>query len=150
MGGTLVVLGSHFRRVNEADIARYQNIRGLIPMGAYTGTVLALQHGIWHCGRKNATNRTRYIFKLLLNPRVRQLRLWDTSDIDQSGEAAEEAMGEVKRILSEQESWFEQADGRLEIVNRIKLWRFLVADGKFDVSYWLTRLENMPRRLPAK
>ncbi len=147
MGGTLVVPGSHFRRINEADIARYQNIRGQIPMVAKAGTVIALHHGIWHCGRRNTTEQTRYMFKLRLNPRVRQLRLWDTGDIDQPGEAGEEANEEVKKILNEQEPWFELADGRLEIVNRIKLWRFLIGDEKFDVSYWLTRLENMPQEI---
>ena len=39
---------------------------------------------------------------------------------------------------------FEQASGRLEIVNRIKLWRFLTGDETFDVNYWLGRLENQP------
>jgi hypothetical protein len=71
MGGTLLVPGSHFRRINEMDIARYQNIRGQIPMVCKAGTILILHHGIWHCGRQNKTNSVRYMFKLRLNPVVR-------------------------------------------------------------------------------
>jgi hypothetical protein len=46
--------------------------------------------------------------------------------------------------LSKFEPWFENASGRLEIVNRTKQWRFLTGDDNFDVHYWLTRLENKP------
>jgi hypothetical protein len=27
-------------------------------------------------------------------------------------------------------------------VNRIKLWRHMTGDARFDVGYWMTRLEN--------
>ena len=84
------------------------------------------------------------MFKLRLNPKVRQLRLWDTSDIDTPGEESAQAIAGVKKILGTQEPWFENADGRLEIVNRIKFWRFLTGAETFDVQYWLTRLENTP------
>ncbi len=150
MGGTLLLPGSHFRRVNEADIAAYQNMRGQIAMVCKAGSILVLHHGIWHCGRQNKTDRRRYMFKLRLNPAVRQLRLWNTDDLDDEYRAHQEiftgrANGDgVQAILSRREPWFEEASGRLEIVNRIKLWRFLSGDENFDVHYWLTRLENMP------
>jgi hypothetical protein len=151
MGGTLVVPGSHFRRINEMDIARYQNFLGQVPMVCKAGTLLALHHGIWHCGRQNKTNRKRYMFKVRLNPRVRQLRLWNTDDLDDSVGKHKaiftrdtNAVEDVQTILGRMEPWFEDASGRLEIVNRIKMWRFLSGDDKFDVHYWLTRLENMP------
>jgi hypothetical protein len=156
MGGTLLVPGSHFRRINEMDIARYQNVKGQIAMVCKAGTLLFLHHGIWHCGRQNKTDRIRYMFKIRLNPAVRQLRLWNTADLTAdvgqrqvifSGEKP--AVEDIQRILSKQEPWFEQATGRLEIVNRIKLWRFLTGDDNFDVHYWLTRLENMPENLMA-
>ena len=83
MGGTLLLPGSHFRRVNEMDVAAYQNMRGQIPMVCKAGSILALHHGIWHCGRQNKTNRRRYMFKLRLNPTVRQLRLWNTDGLDE-------------------------------------------------------------------
>ena len=150
MGGTLLLPGSHFRRVNEMDVAAYQNMRGQIPMVCKAGSILALHHGIWHCGRQNKTNRRRYMFKLRLNPAVRQLRLWNTDDLDDDYRAPKAIHSafpqgdDVQGILSRREPWFEQASGRLEIVNRIKLWRFLTGDETFDVHYWLGRLENMP------
>jgi len=150
MGGTLLLPGSHFRRVNEMDVAAYQNMRGQIPMVCKAGTLLALHHGIWHCGRQNKTGRRRYMFKLRLNPAQRQLRLWNTDDLDdeyRKTKAIHSAfpMGDdVQGILARREPWFEQASGRLEVVNRIKLWRFLTGDEEFDVHYWLGRLENMP------
>ena len=66
MGGTVLVPGSHLRRINESDIGRYQNMRGQIPMVCEGGTILALHHGIWHCGRRNQTERVRYMFKIRL------------------------------------------------------------------------------------
>jgi hypothetical protein len=155
MGGTLVVPGSHFRRINEMDIARYQNFLGQVPMVCKAGTILALHHGIWHCGRQNKTNRMRYMYKIRLNPRVRQLRLWNTDDLPTVGAKEHKpiftrgtsAIEDVQTILGRGEPWFEDASGRLEIVNRIKMWRFLTGDNTFDVHYWLTRLENRPENL---
>ncbi len=154
MGGTLVVPGSHFRRINEMDIARYQNLLGQVPMTCKAGTLLALHHGIWHCGRRNQTDSVRYMFKVRLNPRVRQLRLWNTDDltVDTKKNKAiftsdTNAVDDIQTILGRQEPWFEDAAGRIEIVNRIKMWRFLTGDQTFDVHYWLTRIENMPENL---
>ena len=76
----------------------------------------------------------RYMFKLRLNPTVRQLRLWDTADLEDPA---------IPGILSANHRWYGN-EVRLEIVNRIKFWRFLIGDEKFDVHYWLSRLENMP------
>ena len=149
MGGTMVLPGSHFRRINEADIGRYQNFKGQMKMEGKAGTFFALHHGIWHSARRNETDQTRYMFKIRLNPQVRQLRLWNTDDIDQPGERREAARAEIDGILSKQEPWFEMADGRLEIVNRIKFWRLLIGDDSFDVHYWLSRLENMPEALAS-
>ena len=154
MGGTLVVPGSQYRRINEADIARYQNFLGQIPMVCKAGSVLALHHGIWHCGRQNKTNQKRYMYKIRLNPRVRQMRLWNTDDLsaDQSKHKPiftreTNAVEDIQTILGKQEPWYEDAAGRLEVVNRVKMWRFLTGDNNFDVHYWLTRLENMPENL---
>ena len=149
MGGTLLVPGSHYRRVNEMDIARYQNLLGQISMVCKAGTILVLHHGIWHCGRQNKTNQRRYMFKVRLNPQVRQLRLWNTDGLeDTKGNreifAGQKDENDVQYILSKSEPWFEDASGRLEIVNRIKQWRFLTGDEDFDVHYWLSRLENQP------
>ena len=150
MGGTLLLPGSQYRKVNEMDIAGYQNMLGQIPMVCKAGSILVLHHGIWHCGRQNRTDKRRYMFKVRLNPAVRQLRLWNTDDLDEDYKAPREIFAglrddnDIQYILSRGEPWFEQASGRLEIVNRVKLWRFLTGDDNFDVHYWLTRLENMP------
>ncbi len=155
MGGTLLLPGSQFRRINESDIARYQNFVGQIPMVCEAGTVLALHHGIWHCGRRNQTARTRYMFKIRLNPRVRQYRLWNTEDLEAqmaanpttNAEARTASRESLYTILSRTEPWYEYPVGRLEMVNRVKFWRFLTGDETFDMSYWLTRLENEPENL---
>ena len=90
------------------------------------------------------------MFKLRLNPTVRQLRLWNTEDLTDDYyrpkpiHSAFPRGDDVPGILSRREPWFEAASGRLEIVNRIKLWRFLTGDESFDVHYWLGRLENTP------
>jgi hypothetical protein len=152
MGGTLLLPGSHFRKVNEMDIARYQNMLGQIPMVCPAGSILILHHGIWHCGRQNQTDRRRYMFKVRLNPNEKQVRLWNDDDLDEDYKAHQEIFArrgdesDIQTILSKQEPWFENASGRLEIVNRIKMWRFITDDQNFDVHYWLTRLENMPSR----
>lgn len=157
MGGTLLVPGSQYRRINEADIARYQNFAGQVPMVCKAGSLLALHHGIWHCGRQNKTDRKRYMYKIRLNPVVRQSRLWNTDDLAAmtGGQkriftAEQNAAEDVQTILGRGEPWYEDGGGRLEIVNRVKMWRFLSGDENFDVHYWLTRLENMPEtRLAA-
>jgi len=150
MGGTLLLPGSHFRRINEMDIARYQNMLGQVAMVCPAGSILVLHHGIWHCGRQNQTERKRYMFKVRLNPQERQLRLWNSDDLDadyadhQELFAGDSDENDIQYILSKGEAWFEAASGRLEIVNRIKLWRYLTGNDNFDVHYWLTRLENVP------
>jgi hypothetical protein len=153
MGGTMILPGSHFRRINEMDIARYQNFIGQIQTVCKAGTLLFVHHGIWHCGRQNKSNRVRYMFKVRLNPAVRQLRLWNTDDLTSEEGKPQQIFGgaekkdDIQGILDKQEPWFEAADGRLEIINRVKLWRFLTGDNTFDVHYWLTRIENMPEKV---
>ncbi len=153
MGGTLIVPGSHFRRINEMDIARYQNIVGQIQMVCKAGTLMVVHHGIWHCGRQNKSDQMRYMFKVRLNPTVRQRLLWNTDDLTDETKKQQTIFGgakksdDVQSILGQQEPWFEWGDGRLEIINRIKLWRFITGDDNFDVHYWLSRLENMPENL---
>jgi len=135
MGGTMVLPGSHLRRVNEAAIARYQNFVGQQPMACPAGSLLVCHHGIWHCGQPNRTDRSRTMFKLRLNPSVPQRLLWDTSDLRDP---------RIGRILSRDHLWYGH-EVRLEIANRIRLWRALTGDPSFDVDRWLTRIENEPR-----
>ena len=134
MGGTMFLPGSLYRRISESDIARYQNFLGQMPMVCKAGTVAVAHHGIWHCAQPNLTGRKRYMFKLRLNPTVRQKKLWNTDDIDDA---------EIPARLNANHRWYGN-EVRLEVVNRIKLWRFLTGDENYDVSYWLSRLENAP------
>lgn len=134
MGGTMILPGSHYRRISESDIARYHNFRGQLPMVCKAGTLVVVHHGMWHCAQPNHTDRTRYMFKLRLNPTVRQRLLWDTSDMNDP---------EVLKNLTANQPWTGN-EGRIEQVNRIRFWRFLTGDDSFDLSYWLGRLENMP------
>jgi hypothetical protein len=132
MGGTMILPGSHLRRVNESDVARYQNFVGQVPTVCNAGTLLVCHHGLWHCGQPNITGTRRVMLKLRLNPSVPQRLLWNTADL---GDPA------IPGILGSPEPWHGN-EARLEVVNRIKLWRHLTGDARFDVDYWLTRLEN--------
>ncbi len=149
MGGTLILPGSHFRRINEMDIARYQNFLGQIQTVCKAGTLLVVHHGIWHCGRQNKSSKVRYMFKVRLNPAVRQLRLWNTDDL--TGDEGKpqtlftgQKRNDIQAMLNSREPWFESGDGRLEVINRVKLWRYLSGDDSFDAYYWVTRIENVP------
>jgi hypothetical protein len=131
-GGTLSVPGTHLRRINQTGIGRYQNLAGQTRLTCPAGTVVLLHHGIWHGGRRNDSDRARYMFKIRFNPTVRQLRLWNTDDIDSP---------EVRRELTALSGWTrpEANESRLELVNRAKLWRYLTGDEVFDIDYYLTR-----------
>jgi hypothetical protein len=121
--------------VNESDIARYQNFVGQLPTVCSGGTLVVAHHGLWHCGQPNLTERPRTMLKLRLNPRVPQRLLWDTRDL------ADPAIG---KLLGRDHGWYGH-EVRLEIANRIRLWRVLTDDPRFDVDLWLTRIENEGR-----
>jgi hypothetical protein len=135
MGGTLVVPGSHLRRTNESDTGRYQNLRGQTRLTCPAGTVLLLHHGIWHGGRRNDSDTVRHMYKIRFNPTVPQVRLWDTQDLESP---------DVREELRRTFPWYEYATGRLEIHNRILLWRSLSGDPGFDIDHWATRITNRP------
>ncbi|HWA64216.1 MAG TPA: phytanoyl-CoA dioxygenase family protein, partial [Caulobacteraceae bacterium] len=146
--GTRFVPGTHLRKVSEAAIGRYQNIRGQQHMVCPAGTLLFLHHGIWHGGGVNRSDHTRYMFKIRAHASGRQTRAWDLSDWTPPAaqrpifyRKAAPAPGTVETILTTPEPWFEADTGRLEFVNRIKLWRYLTEDPSYDADYWLTRLE---------
>ncbi len=138
MGGTLSVPGSHLRRTNESDTGRYQNLRGQTRLTCPAGTVVFLHHGIWHGGRRNDSDIERFMFKIRFNPTVKQRRLWNTDDLNDPAVGAE---------LRTRFPWYEGATGRLEIYNRVRMWRALTGDDTFDVDYWMTRVSNRPQRI---
>lgn len=151
MGGTRFIPGTHLRKVSEVALGRYQNIAGQQHMVCEAGTLLFLHNGVWHGGGVNHSDRTRTMFKIRMNPSAPQVRRWDMATLP--AEPAQRPIFFVKTlqpetvesILMTPEPWFEQDTGRLEFVNRIKLWRHLSGDPAFDADYWLTRLENPAR-----
>ena len=151
MGGTRFIPGTHLRRVSEVALGRYQNIAGQQHMVCEAGTLLFLHNGIWHGGGVNHSDRTRTMFKIRMSPSQPQVRRWDMATLP--NRPAERPIFFVKTaqpetvesILMTPEPWFEQDTGRLEYVNRIKLWRHLTGDPTYDADYWATRLENPAR-----
>lgn len=149
MGGTRFIPGTHLRKVSEVALGRYQNIKGQQHMVCDAGTLLFLHSGLWHGGGVNHSDRTRTMFKVRINPSRSQVRQFDVSTL--RPQPAQRPIfflkslpGEsVEQILMTPEPWFEQDTGRLEFVNRIKLWRYLTGDPGYDADYWLTRLENL-------
>jgi len=149
MGGTRFIPGTHLRKVSEAALGRYQNIRGQQHMVCEAGTLLFLHSGVWHGGGVNLSDRTRTMFKIRMNPSRSQVRMFDTSTLEPP--AGQRPIfylrgpqpPSVEQILMTPEPWFEDDTGRLEFVNRVKFWRYLTGDPTFDADYWLTRLENL-------
>ena len=151
MGGTRFVPGTHLRKVSEVAIGRYQNMLGQQHMVCEAGTLLFLHHGIWHGGGMNVSDRTRYMFKIRMRAGSRQTRRWAIEDYAPPDRQraifyrkAPPQADTVETILTTPEPWFEQDTGRLEYVNRIKLWRYLTEDPTYDADYWLTRLDPLP------
>jgi Phytanoyl-CoA dioxygenase (PhyH) len=153
MGGTRFIPGTHLRKVSEVALARYQNIAGQQHMVCEAGTLLFLHHGMWHGGGVNHSDRTRYMFKIRMNPSAPQVRKWDVSDLPAEPRPqrpifyapTRQDPDTVEAILMTPEPWFEQDTGRLEFVNRIRLWRHLTGDPAYDADYWMGRLESQGR-----
>jgi hypothetical protein len=149
MGGTRFIPGTHLRKVSEVAIGRYQNVAGQQHMVCEAGTLLFLHHGVWHGGGVNLADDVRYMFKIRMHASGSQVRQWNVEDLPQRNAQrpifflkAPPQRGSVETILTTPEPWFEQDTGRLEYVNRIKLWRYLADDPTYDADYWLTRLET--------
>ncbi len=146
-GGTRFVPGSHLRHVNMDDISRYQHLAGEEYYSGTAGTVIIFHQGMWHAGAPNRSDTLRVMGKLRLNPTQRQLRLWDTADLDERNRAddhffALSEQGTVASRLRGSEPWFEPSVHRLETVQRAHLWRYLTGDEGFDVDWYLTRTEH--------
>lgn len=153
MGGTRFVPGTHLRIVSEAAISRYQNILGQQHMVCPAGTLLFMHHGIWHGGGSNTGDAERYMLKIRLCPQEKQEKLWDCTDLTETHFKQRPIFWSdpnyrtdpVQEILMSTQPWFEADTGRLELLNRVRFWRYLLGDKNFDADYWLTRIENDPR-----
>ncbi|WP_167859781.1 phytanoyl-CoA dioxygenase family protein [Paenibacillus cymbidii] len=126
MGPTLILPGSHLRKVNTFSIARYKNIVGQKQLACKAGTLAVLHHGMWHCAQPNRTDRTRYVFKLRLRPGQEQRGLFRTEGSDSP---------EVARILSGGYQPWQGNEARLDHVQRAKLWRYVTGDDSIDFSF---------------
>ncbi len=139
MGGTLFVPGSHFRRVHESVIGRYHNVVGQVQTVCKAGTIVFWHTDLWHAGRANRTPQKRYMFKLRLNPMVRQLRLWNTDDLCDPA-----VQQQVRKTLNRAQPWQGQ-ESRLEKMQRVRLWREITGDPTFDLNMYWTRTGNAPQ-----
>jgi hypothetical protein len=150
-GGTGYVPGSHLRTVNEADLARYQYIVGQRDFVGPAGSVAVFHQGLWHRGRANHGAGTRWMYKIRLNPTRPQVRQWDLADFDavhgrrHDHIFATYADTTAAARFRRPEPWHEYATGRLETVNRARLWRYLTGDETFDADWYLTRTEGRQR-----
>lgn len=145
-GGTRFVPGSHLRQAHNHDIGRYQHIKGDQYFAGEAGTVLIFHHGLWHAGAPNNSDNMRVMGKLRMNPTTPQVRLWDTSDLDERNTHTENLFAtssnrSVATVLRERQPWYDESSYRHELVLRSKLWRHLSADRKFDIDWYLTRQE---------
>jgi ectoine hydroxylase-related dioxygenase (phytanoyl-CoA dioxygenase family) len=125
-GPTLVLPGSHLRKVNTFSIGRYKNIVGQRQLSAKAGTIVFMHHGIWHCAQPNFTNKTRYVFKVRLRPGQEQRGLFNTDDYDSPDVAA---------IFKKGYQRWQGNEARLDHVERAKLWRYVTGDNRVDVSF---------------
>lgn len=134
MGPTLVLPGSHLRKVSNGSIARYKNIIGQKRMVSKAGTIGFLHHGIWHCAQPNHTDDTRYVFKLRLRPGQAQRSLFNTDDYDSP---------EVRAIFKKAYHAWCGDEARVNQIQIAKFWRYLCGDDKVDTSFegTLTRME---------
>src|SRR5262249_45951970 len=126
MGPTLILPGSHLRRISHLSISRYKNIIGQKQLIGRAGTIAFLHHGIWHCAQPNHTDRTRYMFKLRLRPGEEQRGLFNTDGYNDPT---------VRRIVNSFGHKWHGEEGRAENVERAKLWRYLCGDDSVDTSF---------------
>ena len=110
------------------------------------GTVLVFHHGLWHAGQCNNGIDDRWMYKIRLNPRVPQVRLWNTEDRERVHNDFSEHQFAVVRTVSvghifrSMQPWQQGHESRYETIQRARLWRYLTGDSDYDVDYYLTRL----------
>jgi hypothetical protein len=89
------------------------------------------------------------MFKVRINPSRSQVRQFDVSTL--KPQDAQRPIfylkgplpPSVEQILMTPEPWHENDTSRLELLNRVKLWRYLTGDPDYDADYWATRLETL-------
>ena len=154
-GGTRMVPGSHLRRSRAEGVARYQRVLGEQQFSGPAGTVMIFHHGLWHAGQPNPGGLDRWLYKIRLNPRVPQVRLWNTDDFaavhnDPRDHTFAHMRGDsVAHTLRAMQPWQKGHEARYELMQRVKLWRYLSGDPTFDADYYHTRIEGRARATQA-
>ena len=82
MGPTLVLPGSHVRRVSYHDVTRYKNFLGQRQLTGPGGRIAFMHESLWHCAQPNRTDQWRFMFKIRYLPRVAQRGLFNTDGWD--------------------------------------------------------------------
>ena len=150
-GGTRFVPGSHLRRTRAEGVARYQHVLGEQQYSGPAGTIMVFHHGLWHAGQANPSDQDRWLYKIRLNPRAPQVRLWNTDDFPAMQNDARDHVfahprqDSVAQILRQMQPWQQGHEQRYELMQRAKLWRYLSDDREFDADYYNTRLEARAR-----
>ena len=155
-GGTRFIPGSHLRHVRAEQVAAYQHVVGEQQYSGPAGTVLVFHHGLWHAGQPNPSEHTRWMYKVRLNPRVRQERLWNTADLEAAHNDPSDHTFATMRFdsvateLRRMQPWQQGHEARLEMVQRAKLWRYLTGDAHYDVDWYQTRIERRAELLTGE
>ncbi len=124
MGPTLVLPGSHMRRACSSSVGRYKNILGQRHLVAKAGSVAFLHSNIWHCAQPNATDRTRYVFKMRTSPQVKQTRLFQMEGYDSE---------DVLNMLRKGHPWMAN-ESRKDMFQKLYFWRKLAGDDRIPID----------------
>jgi hypothetical protein len=147
-GGTRMVPGSHLRRTRAEGVSRYQHMLGEQQFSGPAGTLMVFHQGLWHAGQANPGGQDRWLYKIRLNPRVPQRRLWNCNDFDAvHNDAADHTFAHMRgdsvaHVLRRMHPWQKGHELRYEQMQRAKLWRYLSGDDRYDVDYYHTRIEG--------
>lgn len=135
MGPTLVLPGSHLRRVSNRSLARHHGFRGQRLLACPGGSVALLHSGIWHCAQPNRTDRDRYMFKLRLRP---------GPDQPGAARASGRATLAVRERFRESEHPWQGTEAGVDQVGYARLWHYLGGEGDLSPEGYLTRVGLLP------
>ena len=91
------------------------------------------------------------MYKIRLNPRVPQVRLWNTEDFEPAQNDARDhtfarmRKDSVAQTLRQMLPWQQGHEVRYEQMERARVWRYLSGDEQFDVDFYHTRMETRAR-----
>ena len=143
--------GTHLRRVHETQVGRYRHLKGERQWEGPAGSIMVFHHGLWHRGMPNPGKDQRVMYKIRLNPRVSQVKRWNTDDFERVQNDASDhtfalmRLDSVAQIFRTMQPWQKGHEARYEQMQRARLWRYLSDDPDFDVDYYHTRIEQRAR-----